>query len=89
MVAQKNLLKAWVTLLLSAVMNLVGLTILAGPQVYPGPGAFRVKFFGTLTVLLVVPAAPTLTWNELTALAGSWAHEFITPPLQQFAICWL
>lgn len=56
-----DLLIACVTLLPSCVTNLVGLTILAGPQVYPGPGAFKVKFFGTLTVLLVVPAAPTLS----------------------------
>ena len=77
------------TLLLFGVLNLVGLTFFAGPQVYPGPGAFRVKFFGNLTVLLNVPATPTLTWKELTALAASCAHEFITPPLQQLAICWL
>ncbi len=77
------------TLLLSAVTNLLGLTFFAGPQVYPGPGALKVKFLGSLTVLLVVPAEPTLTWNELAALAGSWTHELITPPLQQLAICWL
>ena len=52
---------AWVHLLLSDVRNLVGLTIFAIPQEYPGPGALNVKFFGSLTVLLVVPEAPTLT----------------------------
>lgn len=70
-------------------MNLVGLPTFAGPQVYPGPGALSVKFLGTLTVLLVVPAAPTLSWNELNAVVGSCAQELITPPLQQFSICWL
>ncbi|PON42908.1 hypothetical protein PanWU01x14_278040 [Parasponia andersonii] len=51
------------------------------------PGAFRVKFLGEVTVLMLVPAWPTLSWNEAAALAGSWPHELSTPPLQQFAIC--
>lgn len=56
-----NLLIAYVTFLPSGVINLVGLTILAGPQVYPGPGAFKVKFQATLTVLLFVPAEPIVS----------------------------
>jgi hypothetical protein len=48
-----------------------------------------VKFLGILTVLLVFPAEPTLSWNELAALAGSCTIELINPPLQQFAIFWL
>ena len=55
----------------SGVTNWVGLTILAGPQVYPGPGPMSVKFLGTRTVLFVVPAAPTLIWKELAAVPGS------------------
>uniref|UniRef100_A0A0A9E5C9 Uncharacterized protein n=1 Tax=Arundo donax TaxID=35708 RepID=A0A0A9E5C9_ARUDO len=46
--------------------------IRAGPQVYPGPGPMRVKFLGSLTVLLVVPARPTETWKAETEAAGSW-----------------
>jgi len=84
-----HLLSAWVVLLPSCVTNLLGFTILATPQVYPGPGALRVKFFGTRTVLFVVPAAPTLTWKELAAFAGSCTQELMTPPLQQLAICML
>ncbi|MCI83479.1 hypothetical protein A2U01_0104755, partial [Trifolium medium] len=34
-------------------------TIFVGPQVYPAPGAKRVKFSGNLTVLLELPAFPT------------------------------
>ncbi|GAU47500.1 hypothetical protein TSUD_285300 [Trifolium subterraneum] len=35
--------------------------IFVGPQVYPGLGAKRVKFFGSLTVWFEVPASPTIT----------------------------
>lgn len=83
------LLKASVIPHLSAEINFVRLTILAALQLYLVPAAFKLNLFGVLTVLLEVPASPTLTWKELTALAGSCAKELITPPLQQFAICWL
>lgn len=66
-----NLLNACVTLRLSVPMNLVGFTIFAGLQVYPGPGALRVKFLGTLTVLFVVPACPIVSWKAETAVAES------------------
>jgi len=84
-----NLLRAWVALRPSALQNFVGLPTMARPHVYPGPGVLRVKFFGTLTVLLVVPARPTLIWKEEAAFAGSWLKVFMTPALQQLAICML
>uniref|UniRef100_J3M6Q6 Uncharacterized protein n=1 Tax=Oryza brachyantha TaxID=4533 RepID=J3M6Q6_ORYBR len=85
----RYLLRAWVALRPSWVKNLVGLTIIARPHVYPGPGALRVKFLGNFTVLLVVPARPTLIWKEEAAFDGSWLNVFITPALQQLAICML
>lgn len=63
----QNLLKACVVLLLSAWRG----------------GAFSLIFLGSLTVVLVVAAFPTLSWKELTEPA------FNTPPLQQSATCWL
>jgi hypothetical protein len=52
-------------------------TIFVGLQVYPGPGAKRVKFFGSLTVLFEVPASPTITSKTDCPQAAT------TPPLQQ------
>lgn len=84
-----NSLIACVTLLPSGLTNFVGLKILAGPQAYP-PGASKVKFLGSLTVVLVVPAAPTESWNPLTALVDPFLpQELRIPPLQQFSTCWL
>jgi len=56
-------------------------TTFAGPQVYPGPAPSSVKFLCSFTVLLVVPARPTLTWKAETEAEGSWPYAPITPPL--------
>lgn len=77
----ENLLMAVVTLLLSAVINLVGLTFLVGPQIYRCLGAVNMKFTGIRAVLTELPALPTLI-RKLLSKPG-----FKTPPLQQLPTC--
>ncbi|KAL3568108.1 hypothetical protein D5086_030759 [Populus alba] len=47
------------------------------------------RSYSSEAVLKSFPAAPTLSWNELAALAGSCTIELINPPLQQFCNLWL
>lgn len=54
-----QVISALVILLLSALINVVGLTFLVGPQRYCCLGAVNMKFTGIPTVLTVVPALPT------------------------------
>lgn len=51
-----HVISALVILLLSAVIKVVGLTFLVGPQIYCCLGAVNMKFTGILTVFTVVPA---------------------------------
>lgn len=81
------LLRTRVALLPSGLKNLLGFTIIARLQVYPGPGAIRLKFFGTLTVSLLFPEWPTMIWNDAAEFAGSWLNALSDPALQQLAIC--
>lgn len=45
-----------------------------------------VKLCGSTTLVLVVPACPTFTWNDATAFLESCPNEVNTPPRQQLAI---
>ena len=55
----RNLLRAWAFRLPSGERKCEEGTTFAGPQVYPGPGPSRVKFFGSFRVLFEVPDSPT------------------------------
>lgn len=48
-----------------------------------------VKLRGSTTLVLVVPACPTFTWNAATAFLASCPNEASTPPRQQLAMCML
>jgi len=76
-----QVIRAAVILLLSAVVNLVGLTFLLGPHMYCCLGAVNMKFAGIRAVLTELPALPTDNWNALSE------PGFKTPLLQQLAIC--
>lgn len=78
----KCLLKTWTCLLPPISKETVGSTSKSGPQVYPRPGAIKVRLRGACPKEFCCKF-PTLIWKEENDLEGLIAQASRRPPRQQ------